>query len=428
MPARTCAPERLEIAAVTLSVGADVKSGSYNGVVTVSCEDGGGARIPLTVVVYPFDLVAESHGTHGQFYYAAANDPDALELADMRRHGMNTLVSGLGPSWVVRPDGAYDVEAVMPTLRALKDLGYLSPVISDTGDLGKYAESDAPGNRERYMEYVSASLAAFRDAGFAEAGFFPVDEPHPDPKLADPSETPIIRKAVRACSWIREVPGARTFVTSNPTAARILEPVLDYVCYNLAYINDDNVARVRESGGTLMFYCPSIDVNPEYNRYRPGYYMFKLGAFASYYFAYMEFAGDPFLDLDGSNRDWNVVYPSMTSPYHDPTLEWEAMREGVDDYRYLATLAAAIAQARRDGRGEAADAAQKVLDDVLAPVDLSGEKAGGPAIAIEANVALKDTQLTPDQLRDARAAMSASWYDESRRRVAQAMIVLAAGR
>jgi hypothetical protein len=337
---------------------------------------------------------------------------------------MNTLVSALGPSSVGGPDGRYNVESIRPVLRTLRELGYLSPFVVDTGDLGKLADADTPENRAKYVAYVKETLAAVRDAGFGDTGFFPVDEPHPDPKLAAPAETPIIKRARRACGWITLVPGAKTFITSNPTAVPILRGVLDYVCYNLAYINEANVADVRKSRETLMFYCPSIDVNPEYNRYRPGYYMFKLGAYASYYFAYMEFAGDPWLDLDSSNRDWNVVYPSMTSPYHDPTLEWEAMREGVDDYRYLATLSGAIAAARKAGRNEAADKAQAVLDEVLAPVDTNGEKAGGPAIGIEANVALKDRSLSDDELRRAQNQMSAAWYDQSRRKVAGAIVEL----
>ncbi len=424
LPAVVARPERLEIATVTLSVGDSVPAGDYSGTIEVASAAGGRASFPLTLTVYPFKLAPAPHGTHGQFYYSEGPDPDPLELVDMHRHGMNTLVSSLGPSWVARPDGHYNVDAVKPLIEMLKDDGYISPLVVDTGNLGKFAESDAPGNREKYVNYVTETLAAFRAAGFEDTAFFPVDEPHADPKLANPADTPIIRKALRACRWIKEVPGARTFVTSNPIAVPILGKALDDVCYNLAYINEPNVSGVKASGATLMFYCPSIDVNPEYNRYRPGYYQYKLGARATYYFAYMEFAGDPWVDLDSSNRDWNVVYPSMTSPFHDPTLEWEAMREGVDDYRYLATLQAAIDGARKAGRAEAADKAAKVLADVLAPVDLDGQKAGGPAIGIEANTALKDKELGPDELRQAREQMAASWYDESRRKVAQAIIDL----
>jgi hypothetical protein len=175
---------------------------------------------------------------------------------------------------------------------------------------------------------------------------------------------------------------------------------------------------------TLMFYGPSIDVNPEFNRYRPGFYQFRVGACSSQWFAYMEIAGDPLCDLDGGNRDWNVVYPSMDSPTHDSTLEWEAMREGVYDWLYCYTLHALAERARKAGKAEQADAAMKVLQEVLAGVDVDGNKAGGPAIAIEADTRLKDKKLDPKQLADAKALFASSWYDQSRRKIAAAIIEL----
>jgi hypothetical protein len=175
---------------------------------------------------------------------------------------------------------------------------------------------------------------------------------------------------------------------------------------------------------TLMFYCPSFDVNPEFNRFRPGFYQARIGAFSSQYFAYMEFTGDPWCDLDGGNRDWNVAYPSMDSPYHDPTLEWEAMREGVYDYRYAFTLKTMAERAGKKGREAEAAKALEVLDEVLSAVDADGNKAGGPAIAIEADVRLKDRKLDAKQLAEAKALRTASWYGKSRRKIAQAITEL----
>jgi hypothetical protein len=152
--------------------------------------------------------------------------------------------------------------------------------------------------------------------------------------------------------------------------------------------------------------------------------MYKVNAYSSQYFAYMEFAGDPFCDLDGPNRDWNTVYPSMDSPTHDPTLEWEAMREGVYDYRYCHTLKALAERARAKGKSAEAVKGAKVLDEVLAAVDIDGKKAGGPAIDIEADVRLKDKKLDPKRLAEAKALIGSAWYDASRRKIAAAIVEL----
>jgi hypothetical protein len=138
----------------------------------------------------------------------------------------------------------------------------------------------------------------------------------------------------------------------------------------------------------------------------------------------MEFAGDPFCDLDGSNRDWNVVFPSLDSPYHNPTLEWEAIREGVYDYRYAYTLKKLADEAKKKGKTTEADKALKVLEEVLAAVDVDGNKAGGPAIAIEADVRLKDKQLDPKKLTETKALVNSAWYEQSRRKIADAIVEL----
>ena len=268
--------------------------------------------------------------------------------------------------------------------------------------------------RPQYAAIVAETLSIAREEGFAEMGFFPVDEPHAADRQA---------VALKACTWIRDVPGAHTYITSNPTAVKVLDPVLDYVCYNITYLNAETI-RSMKPHQKLMFYCPSMDVNPELNRFRPGFYQARIGAYSSQYFAYMEFAGDPFCDLDGDNRDWNVVYPSMESPTHDPTLEWEAMREGVNDFRYAFTLRAMAARAAKSGKEAEAAKALKVLDEVLAAVDVDGNKAGGPALAIEADVSLKDTKIDPAQLAQAKALRAASWYEQSRRKIAAAIVEL----
>ena len=62
----------------------------------------------------------------------------------------------------------------------------------------------------------------------------------------------------------------------------------------------------------------------------------------------------------------NTVYPSKEGPI--PTLGWEAIREGVDDVRYLATLAALIEKEPDPGK---ARQAQKVMDEIIKGVPLN---------------------------------------------------------
>ena len=410
--AQACMPNRLEIATITFGVAKDAKPGEYTGQLEVSSQNGGKGTFPIKLRVYPFVLQHPDHSTHGQFYYINYGDVSPFEAQDMRDHGMDMVVSELGP--MLNPDekGDRKVAQSRAAYKMLKELGYRSPLITSSGNLGSLLKD--PKNHDRYTQFVQEEMGIAKAEGF-DVGFFAVDEPHTQV---------LIDLTKKHFTWTRDVAGAKTYVTANPTAVPQLGNLLDYVCYNLSYITEQQAEAVRKAGQTLMFYCPSIDVNPEVNRYRPGFYQYKLRAYSTQYFAYMEGAGDWFVDLDGDNRDWNVVYPSMTSPMHDPTLEWEAMRQGVDDWMYCYTLESLADTARKGGKMAAADTAMKVLADVLASVDVDGAKAGGPAMAIEANVSLKDKKLDPKEMEAAKSALNSAWYEQSRRKIAAAIIEL----
>jgi len=420
-PSQAVSTSRLEVACLTFAMPADAAAGAYHGEMTVASQKGGKFTAPVDVTVYPFRLEHPDHATHGQFYYAELINPCPMELRDMRDHGMDTLVSGMMPYYPVADK--LDWDPVVKGFGLLKSLGYRSPLILSTEGIAPLATLDPkqpegdPAKRRRHADVIAKELQVAKAAGFEETAFFPVDEPHADP---------VIAQAKHSCTWIKDVPGARTYITSNPKAVSVLGSVLDDICYNLTYLNDQTVAGVVSNKQTLMFYCPGFDVDPSANRYRAGYYFAKLGAYSCQFYAYGEVAVDPFNDLDGDNRDWTVVYPSMTSSTPDPTLEWEAMREGVDDYRFVYTLRAWAKRARDKGHGAEADNALKVLDEVLAVVDLDGNKAGGPAMRIEADTSLKDTKLDAKQATQSTTDVSSAWYDRSRAKLAAAIMSLEA--
>ncbi len=420
-PSQAVSTSRLEMACLTFTVPADAAAGKYSGTMTITSQKGGTFVVPIDMTVYPFSLEHPNHATHGQFYYADLINPCPMELRDMHDHGMDTLVSGMMPYYPVAD--TLDWGPVVKGFELLKRLGYRSPLIISTEGIAPLATLDPkkpegdPAKRRKHADVIAKELQVAKAAGFEDTAFFPVDEPHADP---------VIAQAKYSCTWIKDVPGARTYITSNPKAVSVLGPVLDDVCYNLTYLNNQTVAGVVSNKQTLMFYCPGFEVDPSANRYRAGYYFAKLGAYSCRFYAYGEVAVDPFNDLDGDNRDWTVVYPSMTSATHDPTLEWEALREGVDDYRYVYTLRSRAQRARDKGHGAEADKAIKVLNEVLSVVDLDGNKAGGPAMQIEADTSLKDRKLDAKELTKATTDVTSAWYDQSRAKLAAAIISLEA--
>ncbi len=87
------------------------------------------------------------------------------------------------------------------------------------------------------------------------------------------------------------------------------------------------------------------------NRYRSGYYFWKTGARAQVSWTFMRVQEDPYNDFDGVKvnpqepKEQCTAYPRPMKPgdwstYQGaiPTLQWEGLREGVNDYLYAWTL------------------------------------------------------------------------------------------
>jgi glycosyl hydrolase family 123 len=79
--------------------------------------------------------------------------------------------------------------------------------------------------------------------------------------------------------------------------------------------------------------------NPGFSRYIYGYYTWRqdLDGMNSWGFNTAENSrGHPYEDLDHAYSDWNLAYPHQGGPL--PSVNWEALREGIDDVRYVYQL------------------------------------------------------------------------------------------
>ncbi|MBD3292276.1 MAG: DUF4091 domain-containing protein, partial [Armatimonadia bacterium] len=142
--------------------------------------------------------------------------------------------------------------------------------------------------------------------------------------------------------------------------------------------------RLLDRGKRYMRYGPAYLNDCREARNSSGFGFYRRPAEAMYYWHYQATSGDPFYDFDATARDWCAAYPGPDAPI--PTLDWESIREGIDDMRYIATLKA-LAERAQDGTAPqqaAADAALAeleavlTLDDTVAPTryaeDLSHEE------------------------------------------------------
>ena len=102
------------------------------------------------------------------------------------------------------------------------------------------------------------------------------------------------------------------------------------------------------------------------NRFLTGFLFFKSGAEGCASWIYQAGKKDPYNDFDGSDyreaKDAMIVYPSPKGPV--PTLQWEGIREGSDDYRYLYTLGELIEKAKDSPDSEKKSRAQKAAQEL----------------------------------------------------------------
>ena len=102
----------------------------------------------------------------------------------------------------------------------------------------------------------------------------------------------------------------------------------------LAY-GDETELRSR------TYYWQSMQENPFVNRAYAGFYLWNTGLRGVAPFVYKAVRQNPYDDWDDFSssapiwRDHLTVYPSQDGPV--PTIQWEALREGIDDVRYLQT-------------------------------------------------------------------------------------------
>ncbi|MGE3454409.1 MAG: hypothetical protein AB7O24_04785 [Kofleriaceae bacterium] len=145
------------------------------------------------------------------------------------------------------------------------------------------------------------------------------------------------------------------------------------------------------------------------NRYQAGFLFYKSGGSAHVSWTYQDYEGVPFDDLDTTGvqpKDACITYPARTispSSASIATLQWEGIREGIDDYKYLYTLKRWMSRARALGTQQAinaADAAQLVFDQQLANMPYVANWSVGDSYRRAGNYTNADAQETRRKMKE----------------------------
>ena len=392
---------------LTIEVPNATPAGIYQTTLRVAANDTSIASIPFRVEVLPLQL-SQAAGM-GYFMYLPTwgvppelRTPEHLKriFVDMRQHGMTTAT--------LYPYGL-PFDAVMG---ALRDSALMR---TDVPAIWLGADAVGPAQWKRVLDQGQASQ-------WPELALYLQDEPGNQERVDN------AKRLFKILDQFRqdhpEYRGVRSTTAIGTSGIEALGDQYDIWIAGAGFGRE--MARQADSMGKLLwsYDCNLAPVDAENARYYFGWYCWKAGIKGSALWAYSDpgsTAGDGWQkalkNLSATELHYAFVCPTADDLV--PTIGWEAVREGIDDHRYLATLRQAIERSRKMGRLPAAATAQSVLDAVTSEITLTGYRAG--ILGGEASPHRLGTHY--DRVPPQRDLPKAG-YNRWRRRLADAIIAL----
>ncbi|MDW8104527.1 MAG: sugar-binding protein [Armatimonadota bacterium] len=357
-------------------VSPQVKAGDYVVNMRVQAQGKAVLALPLRVHVYPFRL-QKPQNKRWLLYsdsWRLSYLPDDRLLALMREiaaygiDGFTELPFGeLDLSELKEGRVRYNPAPLLRWHRLMQQAGLRGP-----HTIGTFIEDQVPGRlgieadvnrewtppvRDAVRLVARTVIETLRPHGI-DWMFYGWDEPGPD----------TIRALEQYRTW-REA-GANTYVTFyqretyNAAAQWMTHP-----CFAAGLVASAQLAswareQCLQRGQRFYWYGSGCYLGQEGrmfpNRFLAGWLFWKTRADGQVSWTFVRPFEDPFNDFDGANhnpvepKDQCTVYPHYTQPGDlnslvgiIPTIQWEALREGITDYRYLHTLRNTVAYAKR---------------------------------------------------------------------------------
>ncbi len=349
---------------ITVEVPANTPPGMYETTLQVIANKNTIASLPYRVEVLPIQL-SQAPGMGYFMYLPTWGVPPELRstshlkrmFVDMRKHGMTTAT--------LYPYGL-PFDSVMGALRDSELMRTDVPAIW----LG--ADAVGPAEWKRVLDLGQARM-------WPELALYLQDEPGNQERVDN------ARRLFKILDQFRqdhpEYRGVRSTTAIGTSGIKALGAQYDIWIAGAGFGRE--MAQQAESMGKLLwsYDCNLAPVDAENARFYFGWYCWKAGIKGSALWAYSDpgsTGGDGWQkalkNLSATELHYAFVCPTADDLI--PTIGWEAVREGIDDHRYLATLRQAIERCRKGGRPKAAATGQGVLDAVTSEITLTGYRAG----------------------------------------------------
>ncbi|MCC6681451.1 MAG: hypothetical protein IT445_11175 [Phycisphaeraceae bacterium] len=327
---------------VTVHVPTDSQAGVYEGEIRVDAGEAGSLSLPFLVEVLPFDL-APAPIDYSLYYQGRLVDGESLvpvmshqktevqyraEMANLLAHGIaNPVVQERSLDKFVR------------MMQIREEVGMPKGHIYNNGLRIDGSEIEQSASLKRFQDTLRPFVEWAKANRYKDYYAYGVDEK--DELL--PKERPWIEGA-------HEV-GAKIFVAVHD-GGEFLDQVGDVLDLPIYYgpVTPRFAQRVHEYGNRMGVYgFPQMNSEkPATFRRNYGILLWQAGYDVAMTYAYQHSFGHAWNDFDFKNavKDHNFAYPTVDGVID--TLQFEGMREAVDDTRYVATLLAQAKLAMED--------------------------------------------------------------------------------
>lgn len=338
---------------LTVHVPKSVKAGTYRGEIEIQPGNAQTKKLAIVFNVLPYELLDPSVV---RFMWSPkvsfpAND-EKMNL-DMREHGMTTMMLGgevkTRDRKVDQQDINHMVESINHGVELHRKLGFRdNPIggVSNNQIINYWDKSINwfrfwPVTKELDNEFISTYKRVFlddkRSKNWPQIHHYIVDEPGgANPKNLEPT-------AHYLKLFKKNLPQLKTFVTIGGGMKQgydelgMLSPYLDVTATN--YVTKELIDRLGKMGSAFWVYNgSSLNTEPIKERFFFGWYAWKVGAKGIGQWTYA-WTGSPYSDAFRDNRQ---DYALETKAGFVPTVGWELIREGIDDYKYIYTLSRLI--------------------------------------------------------------------------------------
>jgi len=361
---------------LTVRVPDDAPAGRYETRVRIAPANAEATEIPLRVEVLPLAL-GRARGMNYFMYFHLSYFPEELRTPeyvrncyiDMREHGMTTCTVYAWPGDAGKVGVDRDRFPTNLPMAAQMDL------LRETGLVANWGAAPWIGAECYGSAIWRMVLDEGRQGGWPEMLWYLVDEPNE-------ARLPTVEAVMgRVAEHRAQCPDA---VFRTTTAGAAWEPVSHLYDVWIAgcYIDEATIARGHEMGREIWTYdCGLAPVDAITDRHYFGIWTWAAGLRGASHWAYWD--GQvvnrwnlkaAWRDSEDDLRDYTTtlsyIYPKSDEII--PSIGWEAVREGIDDARYLLALEEALERGSEVGLPQKLlDGAQAALDEVRASVHVN---------------------------------------------------------